>query len=89
MRKLLALLLCLCLTLSCVSFAAAEEKVGSAKGFASDVTVTAVIEDGKVTSLEVDDSGESYTLAGIARENSVEKLIAAIPTRKKRGVQDV
>ena len=77
MKKLVALLLSLCLVLGCMAFASAEpeEKSASAKGFASTVTVKAVIEDGKIISLEVDDAGESYP---VAREDSVEKVIAAI-----------
>ena len=55
-----------------------EVKTGSAKGFASDVTVEATIQDGKIVALTVDDSGESYTLAGIDRASSVEKLIENI-----------
>ena len=55
-----------------------EVKTASAKGFASDVTVEATIADGKIVALTVDDSGESYTLAGIDRAASVDKLIENI-----------
>ena len=75
MKKLLALILSICLVLGCMAFASAETKTGSAQGFASEVKVTAEVEDGKIVSLEVDDSGESYP---VAREDSVEKVIAAI-----------
>ncbi|MBQ6562482.1 MAG: FAD-dependent oxidoreductase [Clostridia bacterium] len=80
MRKMLSFLLACAMLLSVVSFAAAEPTTytGSSTGFASDVNVTVTLEDGKVTGLEVDDSGETYTLAGIAREDTVEKLISAI-----------
>ncbi len=75
MKKLLALILSICLVLGCMAFASAETKTGSAQGFASEVKVTAEVEDGKIVSLEVDDSGESYP---VAREDSVDKVIAAI-----------
>ena len=79
MKKLFALMLCLCLLLSCVAFAeGANTLTASAKGFGSDVAVEVTVEDGKITALTVDDSGESYPAAGVAREDSVEKLIAAI-----------
>jgi len=78
MKKLIALFLSLCLVLGCMAFASAETKTASAQGFASTVTVTAGVEDGKITSLEVDDSGETYSTAGIVRENSVQKAIDAI-----------
>ena len=57
MKKLVALLLSLCLVLGMVAFASAEEKTGSAQGFGSEVKVTVTVEDGKITGLEVDDSG--------------------------------
>ena len=75
MKKLVSLLLSLCLVLGCAAFASAETKTASALGFGSTVTVTAEVEDGKIVSLKVDDSGESYP---VAREDSVEKVIAAI-----------
>ncbi len=75
MKKLVALVLSLCLVLGCVAFASAETKTASAQGFGSTVTVTAEVEDGKITGLTVDDSGETYP---VAREDSVEKVIAAI-----------
>ena len=78
MKKLVALFLSLCLVLGCMAFASAETKTASAQGFASTVTVTAGVEDGKITSLEVDDSGETYSTAGIVREDSVQKAIDAI-----------
>ena len=75
MKKLIALILSLCLVLGCMAFASAETKTASAQGFGSTVTVTAEVEDGKITSLEVDDSGESYP---VKREDSVQKVIDAI-----------
>ena len=75
MKKLVALVLSLCLVLGCMAFASAEEKTASAQGFASTVTVTAQVEDGKIVALTVDDSGESYP---VAREDSVDKVIEAI-----------
>ncbi len=79
MKKLFALMLCLCLLMSCVAFAeGANTLTASAKGFGSDVAVEVTVEDGKITALTVDDSNETYPTAGIAREDSVDKLIAAI-----------
>ena len=80
MKKFLCLLLTAAMLMGVLSVASAEQTVytGTSKGFASDVTVTVTLEDGKVVALDVDDSGESYTLAGIQRENSVDKLVEAI-----------
>ncbi len=77
MKKLVALLLSLCLTFGMLAVASAdaETKTGAAQGFASEVKVTVTVEDGKITAIEADDSGESYP---VAREDSVEKVIAAI-----------
>ena len=80
MKKFLCLLLTAAMLMGVLSVASAEQTVytGTSQGFASDVTVTVTLEDGKVVALDVDDSGESYTLAGIQRENSVDKLVEAI-----------
>ena len=80
MKKIVALILSLCLAMSMLAFASAdaETKTGSAQGFASEVKVEMTIEDGKITALTVDDSGETYPSAGIDRAASVEKLIEAI-----------
>ena len=80
MKKLLSLLLACMMLICAVSFASAEQSTytGTAKGFGSDVKVTVTLDGGKVVGLDVDDSQETYTLAGIARENTVDKLIAAI-----------
>ena len=56
----------------------AAQYTGSAQGFGCEVKVTFTVDGGKITALDVDDSAETYTLAGIERANSVEKLIAAI-----------
>ena len=39
MKKLVSLILILCLVLGCMAFASAETQTASARGFASDVTV--------------------------------------------------
>ena len=75
MKKLVALLLSLCLAFGMLAIASAETKIGAAQGFGSEVKVTVTIEDGKITGIEVDDSGETYP---VARADSVEKVIAAI-----------
>ena len=81
MKRFLSIALSLCLALGCFAAASAETTVyeGSSQGFASPVGVKVTLEDGKVVGLEVDDSAETYaTLAGIAREDSVDKVVAAI-----------
>ena len=77
MKKLVALLLSLCLAFGMLAVASAdaETKTGSAQGLASEVKVTVTVEDGKITAIDVDDKGETYP---VAREDSVEKVIAAI-----------
>lgn len=76
MKKIVAMLLSLCMLLGCVALAeGANTLTASAKGFGSDVSVEVTVEDGKITALTVDDSGESYP---VPREDSVEKVIAAI-----------
>ena len=75
MKKLVALLLSLCLAFGMLAVASAETKTGTAQGFGSEVKVTVTVEDGKITAVDVDDSGESYP---VARADSVEKVIAAI-----------
>ena len=70
MKKLVALLLSLCLAFGMLAVASAETKTGSAQGFGSEVKVTVTVEDGKITAIDVDDSGETYP---VAREDSVEK----------------
>ena len=80
MKKLVALFLSLCLVLGVMVFASAEAEVktAAAQGFGSEVKVEVTVEDGKVTALTVDDSGETYSLAGFVRAETVEKLIDAI-----------
>ena len=70
MKKLVALLLSLCLAFGMLAVASAETKTGAAQGFGSEVKVTVTVEDGKITAIDVDDSGETYP---VAREDSVEK----------------
>ncbi len=80
MKKLVALFLSLCLALGMIAVASGDAVTytGSAQGFGSEVKVEFTVEEGKITSLTVDDSAETYPLAGIERANSVEKLIEAI-----------
>ena len=78
MKRFYSLLLSLALLVSLTSFASAETYKGSAQGFGSAVGVTFTVEDGKIIELTVDDSGETYSLVGVAREDSVDKVIAAI-----------
>ena len=75
MKKLVALLLTLCMVLSVMVFASAETLTGSAQGFGSEVKVELTVEDGKIVDLKVKDSGESYP---VPRKDSVGKVISAI-----------
>jgi hypothetical protein len=77
MKKLVALLLSLCLAFGMLAVASAETKTGAAQGFGSEVKVTVTVDDGKITAIDVDDSGESYPSAGFDRAETVEKLIDA------------
>lgn len=70
----LAVMICFVMASSCF----ASVYTGSSRGFGSDVKAEVTVEGGKVTGLAVDDSGESYTMAGVTREGSVEKVIDAI-----------
>ena len=77
MRKqsfLLAVVICI----MTVGISYASVYTGTARGFGSDVKAEVTVEDGKVTGLTVDDSGETYTMAGVTREGSVGKVIDAI-----------
>ena len=76
MKKITALFLALCMVLGTMAFASAETLTASAQGFMSSVKVTVTVEDGKVTALEVNDSGESYK-EGTA-VTSMDELVAAI-----------
>ena len=80
MKKIVALFLSLCLAMSMLAFASADAEIrtGSAQGFASEVKVEVTVEDGKITGLAVDDSGETYPSASFVRADTVEKLIEAI-----------
>ena len=78
MKKLVALLLSLCLAFGMLAVASAETKTGAAQGFAGEVKVEVTVEDGKIIDLVVDDSGETYPTAGFDRAETVEKLIEAI-----------
>ena len=82
MKKLMSLVLALCLVLSCTSFAFADADVrtAAAQGFASQVNVEVTVEDGKVTGLTVDDSSETYfnPPLNLKKEDTVGKVVEAI-----------
>ncbi len=80
MKKLVSLLLALTMLISVATVSTADTVMfeGSAQGFGSMVKVRVNLENRKIVGLEVDDSGETYTLAGIKREESVEPFIAAV-----------
>ena len=86
MKKLVALLLSLCLVFGMLAVASAETetKVGKAQGFGSEVTVTITLEDGVITAIEADYSGETFP---VAPEDSVLKVLDAI--RENNGTEGV
>ena len=75
-KQSLLLAVVICIMTAGISYASVY--TGTARGFGSDVKAEVTVEDGKVTGLTVDDSGETYTMAGVTREGSVEKVIDAI-----------
>lgn len=86
MKKIVALILSLCLVIGCtaISLADAEQRTASAPGFMDAmVTVTVTVEDGKITALEVDDSTQSYAAGTPVK--SMEPLITAI---KEKGTAE-
>ena len=75
-KQSLLLAVIICFVMAGVSFASVY--TGTSRGFGSDVKAEVTIEGGKVTGLVVDDSGETYTMANVTREGSVERVIADI-----------
>ena len=77
MKKLVSLLLSLCLVFGMLAMASAETetRTASAPGFGGDVTVTVTLEDGKIVGIDTDWSTESFP---VAPEDSVEKVQEAI-----------
>ena len=75
MKKLVALLLCLCMLIGCTAFA--EEVTGEADGFAGKVTVTLTVEDGKIVAASIVGDDETPTVGGAALEPLQEQLVEA------------
>ena len=77
MKKLLSILLALTMIVGMTAFAAADgtSYEASAQGFGSQVKVTVTVADGKITAIDVDDSGETYQSNGV---ESLQPLIDAI-----------
>ena len=76
MKKLVSLILAVCLMLTAVAFASAEAVTASAtaEGFEGDVTVTVTVEDGKITDVVMEGAQETPDKGGVA----MEALTAAI-----------
>ncbi|MBO5570415.1 MAG: FAD-dependent oxidoreductase [Clostridia bacterium] len=81
MKRALTWAIALCMLLGTMNLAAAEQTTytGTAQGFGGlDVSAEVTVENGKVIGLTVDDSTQTYSMAGVTREDSIDKLIAAI-----------
>lgn len=81
MKKLLigivSFLMCVSMV-ACTGEATKEETyTASAAGFSSDVTVTIKVADGKITSCEVDASGETAAVGGAAAEELAKQVVDA------------
>ena len=65
MKKLVSLLLSLCLVFGMLAMASAETetRTASAPGFGGDVTVTVTLEDGKIVGIDTDWSTESFPIS--------------------------
>ena len=74
MKKLVSLLLALCLVLGCTAFASAEDALvdgvytATASGFGGDVSVSVIVEGGKITSVGVIGNDETPEIGGAALE---------------------
>ena len=80
MKKLVALLLSLCLVLGCVSFAAAEGYTAgtygaAAQGFGGDVKVVITVdESGAIADVAITGDSETPTVGGAALETLIEQI---------------
>lgn len=69
MKKMLALVLALCMMLPAMAMAqTAGTYTAQAKGFASDVVVTLVVTEDGIADVTLDVSGETPTIGGAAAE---------------------
>lgn len=80
-RSFIAMMLSIIMCFGIIGTANAETTTytGTAPGFGNlPVTVTVTLEDGKVVGLDVDDSNQTYAAADIAKEDSVDVVVAGI-----------
>ena len=75
MKKGIALIICLCLLLSCAAFA--EEVSASADGFGGKVSVTLTVEEGKITAANIVGDDETPEVGGAALETLEAQLVEA------------
>ena len=75
MKKLIAILLSLCLLLGCAAFA--EEATADADGFGGKVSVTLTVEDGVIVAADITGDDETPEVGGAALEPLAEQLVAA------------
>ena len=81
MKKTIALFLCLCMTLGCMSFALAEGKFipgtyeGTAFGFGGDIKATVTVDENAITAIELFGPDETPMLGGAALKTLEEAYI--------------
>ena len=76
-RKLLSIILALCLLLTLTVGAAAEPFTASAKGFGGDVSVTIEVTDGTITAVSAEGAGETAGIGSRAIEELPAKIVEA------------
>ena len=76
-RKLLSLILALCLMMSMTLCAAAEPFTGTAQGFGGEVAVTLEVEGGKITAATAEGAGETAGIGSRAIEELPAKIVEA------------
>ena len=76
-RKLLSLILALCLMMSMTLCAAAEPFTGTAQGFGGEVAVTLEVEGGKIVAATAEGAGETAGIGSRAIEELPAKIVEA------------
>ncbi|MBO7392507.1 MAG: FAD-dependent oxidoreductase, partial [Verrucomicrobia bacterium] len=80
MKKLVSLLLSLCLVLGCVAFASADGYTpgtyeATAQGFGGDVKATVTVDDSTVTAVEITGDAETPTVGGAAIPELINQIL--------------
>ena len=82
MKKLVSLLLCICLVLGCVAFASAEGYVpgtyeATAQGFGGDVKVIIEVDENGIKGVKIEGAAETPTVGGAAIPDLEKQIIDA------------